>query len=205
MVGTILPIVHGKQRQSKFAPALLFYTIGCLIGAGSLGLVLGVLGAALPWQPWSTGQGFYLLAVIGTISLVYSTHELGFIRVPAPQCRWQVPSSWRSVLPPDVAALFYGIGLGVGVTTRIPASTFYPIVIWALLINNPMLAMFGMSAFGLGRALPLICMACVSKNTEESFSLAEVLACWKPVVHLVNGVFLGFAGSFLLGIGIVRS
>jgi hypothetical protein len=63
--------------------------------------------------------------------------------------------------------------------------------------------MIGMSAFGLGRALPLLYMAWVLNSSEEGFCLMGGLQHWKPVVHLVNGLVLAFTGSFLLIAGII--
>jgi len=200
MVGTIIPIVYGKQQQSKVAPALMVYTVACVLGAAALGLILGVLGTLLPR---SADRGFFTLVIVGGVSLLYSSHELGFFRLPAPQLSWQVPSLWRAVFPANLAVLFYGFCLGLGVTTRIPTSTFYPVLIWALLIGHPLLATIGMAAFGLGRCLPPIYMAARRTNTEESFDFAVELASWQPAVHLMNGVLLGSAGSCLIVSGLV--
>ncbi len=203
MVGTILPIVYGERQQGKQPVALRLHTIGYLLGAAGIGGLLGTLGAALPWQASHTSRGFVVLIVTGFVSLLYSAHELSLFRVPAPQCRWQVSAAWRSQLPSSLAALSYGLGLGFGLATRIPVSTYYPAAIWAVLVGNPVLGALGMAMFGLGRAIPLLFMAWLLDTNEEGFRLAEALQHWKPLVHFVNGLALGFAGPCLIVTGFV--
>lgn len=198
MAGTIIPIVHGERQRGRPPAALWLHTIGCLVGAISIGSLFGVLGSALPWQAAPGGRKFVVLAATGFVSLLYSVHEIRLVRLPAPQCQWQVPATWRSHLPLDLAALLYGLGLGIGLVTRIPVSTFYAAVLGVVLVGNPVLSALIMAAFGLGRALPLICMAWLLDSSETNFRLTEVLHRWKPVVHLLNGLALSCAGSCLM-------
>jgi cytochrome c biogenesis protein CcdA len=144
-----------------------------------------------------------VLAASGLVGLLYSIRELGLFQVPVLQATRQVPELWRHVLPPQVASLLYGLGLGFGLATRIPVGTFYVAVIWSILVGNPLLGAVGMAAFGLGRALPLMWMAWSFNSNEQTFRLMRILPRWQPVVHLVNGVALGFAGSSLLVAGVI--
>jgi sulfite exporter TauE/SafE len=146
----------------------------------------------------SISRNSAVLSVSGVVGLLYSVRELGLFQVPVLQSTWQVPEVWRRVLPSQVASLLYGLGLGVGVATRIPVGTFYVTVVWAVLASSPLLGALGMAAFGLGRALPLLWMAGLFNSNEEAFRLMSVLPRWQPAVHIVNGLALGFAGSCLL-------
>lgn len=159
---------------------------------------MGGIGAILPWQSLHAGRNLLTLVLTGLLSAIYSLRELSLIRVPAPVCWRQVPRSWRSTLPVNLAAFYYGLGLGVGLATYVPVATFYVALLWAFVAGDPILGAIGMIMFGVGRALPLLLMASRMKNLDESSQVVLTLNAWKPAVHLVNGLALGFAGSCLL-------
>jgi cytochrome c biogenesis protein CcdA len=206
MVGTILPIVYGEKQKPRARQnaVLWIHTGGYLAGSVIIGSLLGLLGFLLPWHRLPVVPNVGLLVPIGTISLVYAAHELGLIKVPTPQSRWQVPQRWRTQLHPKVTALSYGLGLGSGFATAIPVTTFYVVVAWTLIVGNPLLGALGLAAFGLGRALPLLWMAWLFRISDDAFRLARVMSRWQPVMHFMNGLALSSAGSGLLIAGLVR-
>jgi len=159
--------------------------------------LLGILGAALPLHALHIDRGILALSVPGAVSVLYSVRELGLIQVPAPQFGRQVPEKWRFQFRPKVAALFYGLGLGVGLGTRIPVTTFYVVVLWAMLVGSPLLGALALATFGFGRALPLLCMAPLLGSSDSSVRF-ESLYRLKPLVQVLNGMALGFVGACLL-------
>ena len=184
---------------------LWLHMIGCLIGAAGLGALLGTLGAAIPWRNLPVNRTIMGLVITGFTGLLYSVHELRLADIPAPQCHRQVPRKWSYLFSPKVSSLFYGLGLGFALTTRIPVSTFYAVVLWAVLIGDPLISAFGLAAFGFGRALPLLLLGCSFSNDEEYFRLTDALHCWKPVVHLMNGLILAAVGSCLVTTSLILS
>src|SRR5919198_750484 len=66
------------------------------------------------------------LAVFGTLAAVVV--DAGGLRV-RPQVRRQVPEAWRRRLPLPLALFLYGLVLGTGVATYVPAAA-----LWALLL-----------------------------------------------------------------------
>ena len=201
MAGTILPIVYGDRQSEKAPAALWFHLLGSILGAAALGGLLGTIGLALGWRALALKHGVIVLLVAGTVSLLYSTRELGLLAVPVVQCRRQVPQQWRVTMSPHLCSLLYGLGLGFGVGTRIAVSTFYPAAIWAMLVADPALSAIGMAAFGLGRVLPLLVLAGLLKNKDESILFTEALHDYKPLVHFVNGLVLSTAGACLIMLG----
>lgn len=198
MAGTILPIVYRECHKGKLWSPLLFHAVGCVAGATCLGCLLGAIGMLIPWHTLRIDQRSTELVASGLVGLLYSIRELGIFQVRVPQSTWQVPEVWRRVLPPRASSLIYGLALGFGVATRIPVSTFYVVVVWAVLLGSPLLGGLGMAAFGLGRASPLMWMAWVLNSNDDTFRHMSVLRQWQPGVHIVNGLALGFAGSCLL-------
>jgi cytochrome c biogenesis protein CcdA len=203
MVGTILPFVYGERQQGKRAVALWFHTAGYAVGAAATGCLLGILGAALPLHALHLDREILALSAPGAVSMLYSVCEMGLVQVPAPQFYRQVPENWRFQFRPRLAALLYGFGLGVGLGTRIPVTTFYVVVLWAILNGSPFLGALGIATFGFGRALPLLCMAPFVDSSDAAVRF-ESLYRFKPVVRVLNGIALGFAGSCLLFAALLR-
>jgi len=197
MVGTVLPIVYGERKLGQLSTVLGLHALGYIAGACCLGVLLGALGAIFSDDAGVATGNSTVLVVTGFASLIYSTRELGLVPVPVLQFRRQVPHKWR-FLPPKVMALFYGVGLGFGLATRIPVSTFYIAIIWVVLTGSLKLGVLSMAAFGLGRALPLVFISGRLGSVAGYHRLARTLYGWEPLVHLINGLALGFAGSGLL-------
>ena len=198
MVGTILPIVNGQRLLGKRFTALRAHAAGCLVGGALIGVALGVAGAIVPLEKLPLQRSVLVALVTGSISLLYSAKEAALIRVPAPQCRWQVPLAWRDRLPHNVSSLSYGLGLGLGVATRIPVTTIYALLVWSLMVGRPSLTSFVMLTFGLGRVLPIWLMVRTLETHEQSARCANGLHRLTKVVHLVNGFALAGVGSYLL-------
>lgn len=202
MVGTILPVVYGERQHQRLPKTIWVHTLGCIFGAICLGVLLGGLGAI--FQPGSTSsiRGISLFTV-GFVGLFYALRELDLARVPAPQLQLQVPHGWR-VLAPSRMAFLYGIGLGVGIATRIPVSSFYVVALWALLCGNAILGACVMFFFGLGRSIPLVWFGLRRLERLTDFrSLTRELSGWEPVVHVLNGLSLGFVSFSQITAGLV--
>src|SRR5215216_698498 len=180
MAGSILPMVHEERRKRKIPIVFWIHTLGNLVGGAVFGWVLGLLGATFIQPALSIWHGLVVLLITGLFALAYSIHELRLFRLVSPQFDWQVPSRWRYTLPPRLTALLYGLGLGVGVLTRIPLSTFYVAAIWAFLVANPLLSACCMTIYGLGRALPLLVISLRSENLKETLQITDKLHVAEP-------------------------
>ena len=98
--------------------------------------------------------------------------------------------------------MLYGLALGAGVGTWVSVSTFYVAVLWAVLNGNPALGGSVLAAFGIGRAFPVLWLTGQQRNVAEAFQFMQALMGWEAVVHIVNGMALGFVGAWLLAGGI---
>lgn len=116
-----------------------------LAGAAVFGLA-GWVGAAigLPGQLWWVGVGLIGVALIA---------DLAGIRPPGP--RRQVDENWLSRYRGWVTGLGYGLQLGSGFATIVPAFAS-----WALLLlaafTGPLPGVLAGIAFGIGRSLLLL-------------------------------------------------
>jgi len=147
MVETITPVVHGERRR-VYRGALALHVLGATTTAAALGGMLGLIGA-LAGAPWGA-PGLFALAAVAAL---YAGRESAGAPVPLPARRRQVPSWWRSFFSPPVAALLYGLALGVGFGTYLSFGTFVAVAAAAVLGGDPLVGAALCAPFGLGRGV----------------------------------------------------
>ena len=161
MVGTVSAARRLGGRGALVAAGAAF-AAGLGLGAALIFGALGALGAAI--EP---GRAFLIGAAALAAAAVIS--DLAGFRV-RPQVRFQVPEPWRRSMPLPRALFLYGVLLGTGVTTFVPAAAG-----WALLplcvglASVPGAVVIGLS-FAAGRALPVLVL--VARGGDEE-ALAE--------------------------------
>src|SRR5215210_1484971 len=136
MVGTV-----GAARQRGRARAA--FGAGLALGAAGVFGGLALVGSAVGGR-WLVMTG----VVLGAVAV--ASDALG-LRV-RPQVRFQVPERWRRTMPLPRALFLYGLLLGAGLTTYVPATAA-----WALPALTAALAIAG--GFAAGRALPVLALA----------------------------------------------
>jgi hypothetical protein len=116
--------------------------------------LLGGLGALLgaPWRTW----GAVALAVVAA---AYALRESAGLPLPLFDRRRQVPEWWRTFYSPPVAALLYGLGLGIGVMTFLTFGTFVAVAVAAVASGSPVLGTLVCAPFGLARGLSVLLAA----------------------------------------------
>jgi hypothetical protein len=106
-----------------------------------------VLGA-----PWGSA-GYVLIALT---ALIYFAREAFGAPIPLPQLRRQVPEWWRAFYSRNVAALLYGLGLGIAFMTYLSFGTFVVVAVGALATGHPGWGAIIVGAFGPARALSVV-------------------------------------------------
>ena len=141
MVGT----VRAARRKGV---AGLAFAAGLVLGAGVMFGSLSALGAAL--QP---GRAFVgaAVALAGAAVLV----DFAGMRI-RPQVRFQVPEPWRGTMPLPRALFLYGLLLGTGVTTLVPAAAVWALLALSFALGSPAAAVTIGLSFALRRALPVL-------------------------------------------------
>jgi hypothetical protein len=165
MAETIVPVVHGGRRSSYWVTVAL-HTLAATAAAALLGLALGLAGM-LMGAPW----GALGAAALASTALLYVLREGFGVPIPIPDRHRQVPDWWRSFFSPPVAALLYGLGLGVGFLTFLTYGTFVVVAAAALLSGDPLLAIALCAPFGLARGLSVT----VSRRAESGEAAAAVV------------------------------
>ena len=141
MAGTV-----SAARGSRAGP-LAAYAAGLALAGGAFFAALGALGA---WVSLPLTAALFVAAAAAVA-------DLAGLRV-RPQVRLQVPERWRRTMPLPQALFLYGLLLGTGFTTFVPAAAAWALLPLSVATGN----VAGGAAIGLsfaaGRALPVVAL-----------------------------------------------
>jgi hypothetical protein len=181
MVGTVRAARHDGRRA--FAVTVAAFTAGLAVGAAVVYGTLGLIGAAVHTRA--------LVAAAAAIAVAAILSDAAGLRV-RPQIRFQVPEPWRRTMPLPRALLLYGLLLGTGLTTYVPATAAWALPALGLAVRN----LAGSLAIGLGfaagRALPVLVLAVRGEETmlaerPEGLRALRVLIAASLVLALIAG------------------
>jgi len=149
MVGT----VRAARQRGRAGAA---FTAGLALGAGAVFASLGALGAAV------SGHAV-VLAAFALAGAAVVSDALG-LRV-RPQVRFQVPEPWRRTMPLPRALFLYGLLLGTGLTTYVPATAAWALPALSLALGDVSASLAIAAGFAAGRALPVLVLAARGSET----------------------------------------
>ena len=181
---------YSIRSLRKYTPTFLLHGMGYAVGALILGCLLGMAGGLLGFG----GVSFGALAVLGIAGLAYGAHQLGFLRVPYPQRRAQVPHDARQRFPVWFIGGLYGLSLGLNYLTYVQTPILYLVTAAAVLSGNIGAAILLFAAFNAGRFLPMA----VNYLPVSDISVQNWLARRQEGAALLDGVLLVAAGAALL-------
>jgi hypothetical protein len=159
MVHTITPVVNGERTKGYWLTVVL-YSFGATGSAAAFGAALGTIGGLvrMPWGPIG-------VALVFVAAVIYAVRELADVPVPIFDRRRQVPEWWREFYSRPVAALLYGVSLGIGFLTFLTFGSFVVVSAAAIASGSPAAGAGLCGAFGVGRGLALIVGASSSAQT----------------------------------------
>jgi hypothetical protein len=187
MLSSITPLGERGRNRNWLVTVSFFTTGAVLAGAFVFGLA-GLLGEAvgLPGQLWWVGVGLIGIALIA---------DLAGVRPPGP--RRQVDENWLGQYRGWVIGLGYGLQLGSGFATIVPAFAS-----WALLL---MVAFTGAGsgllagiAFGIGRSLLILTGARI-RNTNALAARMSLFNRWQRTAAWGAGLAQGVMLIMLVG------
>ena len=175
MVGT----VSAARRRPLLGAA---HAAGLLCGSLAVFGTLAAIGRALaPGRAW--------LLAAGAVALAAVVVDAGGLRV-RPQVRRQVPEAWRRRLPLPLAFFLYGLVLGTGVATYVPAAALWALLLLGAFVHGFAAPLAVAAAVALGRALPVLVLAAAVERERE-----------RRVVRLLAAVSLAVACAAVLARG----
>jgi hypothetical protein len=184
MIETFTPAVCGSRKRQRAALGL--FTASAVAAAAMLGALLGLVGGAV-------GAREAVLAA-GVLALLAAAREAGLVRLPLPQARRQVPERWRFDLPLPLWATGYGAGLGAGLFTYQPVSTFWVACAGALALARPFPAAVCFGLYGAGRAATILW---ARRRGSEAGEAVERLAGRRRALLRANAVALAACAALL--------
>ncbi|HEX6586021.1 MAG TPA: hypothetical protein VF052_04665 [Solirubrobacterales bacterium] len=187
MIETIGPTGHTGGRRTALAACVAF-----LPGAIAGGLLTFGTLALIGDAPHGAG-GRATYAVAAGIAVLAAALEIRGTRI-VPQIRRQLPEHWRRVMPMPVAAILYGVLLGMGFTTFVLSFGVWALAGVSLAVGDPALGLLIGAAFGIGRAIPIVVLA-PAAGGPVGIRVTELM-CERPGVYL--GLRRGDAAALLV-------
>ena len=182
MLSSITPLGE-RGRNRNWLVTVSFFAVGAVIAGAAVFGVTGWIGEAigLPGQLWWVGVGLIGIALIA---------DIAGVRPPGP--RRQVDENWLGQYRGWVIGLGYGLQLGSGFATIVPAFAS-----WALLLlvafTGPVAGLLTGIAFGIGRSLLLLTGVRV-RNTNALAARMSLFNRWQRTAawcaRLAQGVMV---------------
>lgn len=145
MLTSISPLGE-RARGNRWPLTVTWLVAGTLVGAVTLGAVLGAVGRALP----VTLDESWRLSALVLAGLAAAAWDLKVRRFPI---RRQVNEDWLTAFRPWVYGWGYGLQLGAAVVTAVNTALVPMFMLAALLTRDPVSGMLVGAAFGAMRGL----------------------------------------------------
>jgi hypothetical protein len=181
MVGTVRAARHHGGRA--FASTVAAFTAGLALGAALVYGMLGLIGEA--------GHTHALVIAAVAIAAAAILSDAAGLRV-RPQIRFQVPEPWRRTMPLPRALFLYGLLLGTGLTTYVPATAAWALPALGLAVGDVAGSLAIGLGFAAGRALPVLVLAVRGEETmlaerPQGLRALRVLIAASLVLALIAG------------------
>ncbi len=183
MVATITPLVQVATKS--FWSAWIGHFAAATGGGALLGLLFAFAGRIL-------SPPTEVLPVAAVLTLLYALREVGIVHLPAIDRIAAVPFAWRVRFGAVRASWLYGLALGFGFSARTPFVSFHMVLLWLILLGDPVLGLVVGATYGMTRALiPLFALA-LSPHSGSHADLLSGLAVDQRLMHLANGALMAF-------------
>jgi sulfite exporter TauE/SafE len=197
MLSSISPVGEATRGQRWWLTAAA-YLVGSALGGAAIGGALGALGslATAPLPLWVVAV---VLGLVGAAGLVA---DAGLAPFGLPSRRRQVNERWLGTYRGWVYGAGFGLQLGLGVVTVVPASITYVVLAAAALSGSWLAGLAIGTVFGLTRALPLLLTAGVHSPERLRSFHRRMSALATPVEHSTRTA-QGLAAVVALAVAIV--
>lgn len=161
MVGTIASV--GDRRTARLGSFV--FLLATALSAAMTGALVGLVGQLARTTNIPGVASFWLVISIVALALA---HDVLGIGVPWPYLRRQVSAGrWRH--GPIWAAAVWGLELGVGLLTHVPAKILYALLAVCLLVGTPLSAVL-YGGYGFVKGLQPLLMSDPSAATPRTVS-----------------------------------
>ncbi len=147
---------EGRQSPAGGASFAVGLLAGSMLVFGSLGVVATLLHPGRAW-----------ILVAAAIAAAAALSDAGGLRV-RPQIPFQVPEHWRRTMPLPLAVFLYGLLIGTGLTTYVPAAAAWALMVLSLALGKLVPALAVGLLLAAGRALPVLVLICRSHSASAA-------------------------------------
>jgi hypothetical protein len=189
MIAQIGPLVQAGEQKKKL---LIAHIVGGVAGGSAVGAVLGVVAVA-SGSMIHAGTSF---EVAGLASCVAAAGVMDLRRVGKRE--WitrQTPRGWTCAMGTTPGVLAWGIDLGLGFTTRLPAMSFVALPLSCIVLHSFGLSVAVMSAYGLARGAGVTAAVVLSRDVAR---ICGTLAVRARLVRAVAGLAALITSAVLL-------
>lgn len=179
----------------RWTPTFITHAIGYALGALILGGLLGLVG----WLLFEQVPHSYMVIGLSLLALGYGAHQLGFLKMPYPQRRAQVPHDARFRFRSSVIGLLYGYALGMNYLTYVQTPILYIVTGAALLSGDILTAIAIIAVFNIGRFLPVA----INFFPVRNVTVQSWLAKWQERAVEVDGFLLLSVGSAAIALTVL--
>ncbi len=182
--------LRASADRSSPAKAAMAYLTGSVLGALSVGSVLGLVAVVLPFEQLSPVPSVILL--LATILL--GLRELGLVRLRLPQRESQV--NFDALAATGIHRRLFGFGfwLGTGFLTYSPYAGLHALALAVVLQGHLFDALAIFAAFGISRALTVIGLGLSARSWTDAAALGDRVAASYRTAHRVTAVGLAVVG-----------
>jgi cytochrome c biogenesis protein CcdA len=175
---------------ARWTPTFITHALGYAIGAVILGGALGLVGTLL----FESLAFNHMVMGLAALAVGYGAHQLGFLKMPYPQRRAQVPHDARLRFRSSTIGLLYGYALGMNYLTYVQTPILYIVTGAALLSADVTTAITLIAVFNVGRCLPVA----VNFLPVSNQSVQAWLARWQERAVELDGFLLLSVGAAAL-------
>ncbi len=188
-MGALGPLGKVAGARGQWLRQVTAYTMAGMVTSALVGAGLGWLGRAVVPDPLAA-RGIPLALAVGAAAMA---RELGWVRVPLPQLRRQTRDVWGKVFPGVVAAVLWGLDLGLFFTTYFTFAGLWLLVMLGLLGRDAGLAAGLFVAYWLGRALSVWLVPLLMPDAGATPRLLEALAAQYGLFRRIHAAALAWA------------
>jgi len=181
---------YSLKSVTRWTPTFITHAIGYAFGALVLGGGLGLVGAFMFEQLAFS----HMVIGLALLAMGYGAHQFGFLKMPYPQRRAQVPHDARLRFRSSTIGLLYGYALGMNYLTYVQTPILYIVTGAALLSADVTTAITIIAIFNIGRCLPVA----VNFLPITNQSVQAWLAKWQERAVELDGFLLLSIGAAAL-------
>jgi len=137
--------------RRTWARAVVLYLAGGVAASAVVGYAAGLLGGIL-----GLGHVGLFVALLGVLVLWCVAADLGLSRFQVPRLPRQTPGWYSCQFGPVWTSMLWGVDLGLAWTTGGCFASYYAALAISIWSGSPVVGMFVLLPYGLGRWLPLL-------------------------------------------------